>query len=172
MKALCGAFVIALAVGFTSCRTEEPTVYVDECAGLPAVRFGLDFNEFEVDSGTVQPGTTLSELLDPLGVGPGLIAELTHPSGGNFDARRMQEGSPWWILYERDPARTPAWFIFQDNSRAASIFRLCNSVWVRREELPVDTVLNRARGIVDENLYTDIEQAGAPSALAVMLANV
>jgi murein DD-endopeptidase MepM/ murein hydrolase activator NlpD len=75
-------------------------------------------------------------------------------------------------LARRDGQRTPAWFIFQDDRRAVSVFRLCDSVWVRREELPVDTVLNRARGIVDENLYTDIEQAGAPSALAVMLANV
>ena len=162
----------ALVVIAVACTNEEPTVYVDECAGLPTIRFGLDFTEFEVDSGAVEPGTTLSELLDPLGIGPGLVAELTDPARGNFDARRMQEGSPWWILYERDGQRTPAWFIFQDDRRAASVFRLCDSVWVRREELPVDTVLNRARGIVDENLYTDIEQAGAPSALAVMLANV
>ena len=58
----------------------------------PTIRFGIVWDSLVVDSGKVQPGKSLSHLLDPAGIGPGKVATLAANSRKTYDVRNMRAG--------------------------------------------------------------------------------
>ena len=138
----------------------------------PLVRFGLLWEAFDVDSGVVASGQSLSHILLPAGLSPGQITLLAQASEDEYDVRNMRSGKPWWIAYDRDSTAKASHFIYQRNAREYARFDLQEPYAVSLESLPADTLIHRTIGTIENSLYVDLERLGAPTLLALAMANV
>ncbi len=169
----CIGFLGAILI---SCSSEQtsPLPHSDEASSvlLPAQRFGLIWSAFEVDSGTVRSGQSLSHLLSPAGLSQAQIGEIAMTSQVDYDVRSMKSGNNWWLAFQRDSAKTPTYFIYQRNAVDYAKFQLEPPYGVLLEQLPTDTLVERAKGVIEQALYIDLERVGAPSNLALAMASV
>ena len=145
----------------------------------PVMRFGVLWENFVVDSGKVQPGESLSHLLDPTGIGPGKVATLAANSRKVWDVRYMKAGHRWWLASETaqdsgeaEARLKPKWLVYERNPKDFARFSLGDTLAVTLGSYPVDTLYARATGTIENSLYMDFDKAGHPTNLAVAMANV
>lgn len=168
-----GCLLMAVVPVLSGCGdSEEVAEVVDEADCGPQIRYGLDWNYFLPDSGEVREGQTLSALLSSVGLDNQAIAEAVDATQGIWDVRDLRVGKPWWSMHKPDSAFTPVSFVYQGSLREYVQFHFGDSIWVEKHTFPVDTVRVRATGTIESSLYVDLDRIGAPSALALSMANV
>lgn len=169
----CGCLLVLLALG---CGGEVHSPATDPISASkppePIERYGLMWEEYDLDSGVVASGQSLSHILSPAGMSAGQIALLANATKKDYDVRKMQSGKPWWIAYNRDSTSRAAYFIYQRNAREYARFSLVEPFAVALESLPADTIVTRTTGTIQNSLSLDLEQLGAPMTLALAMANV
>lgn len=139
----------------------------------PLIRFGLNWDAFSADSGTVAAGQSLSHLLGGAGVSSNTLIELAAAAEPVYDVRSIRADRPYWILStEVDSVRQPEWFIYQSSGRDYIRFHLKDSLFAETGRFPVDTVTHRLTGTITQSLSADLERMGAPFTLALSMANV
>ena len=158
--------------GNSNSETRSPAIQGAPEPQAPKERFGIIWGDFLVDSGEVKSGQSLSHLLSPAGLSAGAIANIAESSHPTYDVRSMRAGQPWWMAYREDSTQTPAFFIYQRNPMDYAVFPLDSPYEVKLGTLPTDTVIERAKGIIKEALYLDLERSGAPTSLALSMASV
>ena len=133
----------------------------------PVMRFGVLWENFVVDSGKVQPGESLSHLLDPTGFGPGKVATLAANSRKDLDVRYMKAGHRWWLASETaqdsgeaEARLKPKWLVYERNPKDFARFSLGDTLAVTLGSYPVDTLYARATGTIENSLYMDFDKAG------------
>lgn len=168
---VCAAVILAMSCGETTesrrAANNEPTVPVK-----PIERFGLLWEAFDIDSGVVASGQSLSHILSPAGMSAGEITLLAQATETEYDVRSMRSGKSWWITYDRDSSATATHFIYQRNAREYARFSLQQPYDVALESLPADTLIQRTQGTIENSLYVDLDRLGAPTTLALAMANV
>jgi murein DD-endopeptidase MepM/ murein hydrolase activator NlpD len=168
---VCAAVILAMSCGETAesrrAANNEPTVPV-----TPIERFGLLWEAFDIDSGVVASGQSLSHILSPAGMSAGEITLLAQATETEYDVRSMRSGKSWWITYDRDSSATATHFIYQRNAREYARFSLQQPYDVALESLPADTLIQRTKGTIENSLYVDLDRLGAPTTLALAMANV
>lgn len=168
---VCAAVILAMSCGETAesrrAANNEPTVPVK-----PIERFGLLWEAFDIDSGVVASGQSLSHILSPAGMSAGEITLLAQATETEYDVRSMRSGKSWWITYDRDSSATATHFIYQRNAREYARFSLQQPYDVALESLPADTLIQRTKGTIENSLYVDLDRLGAPTTLALAMANV
>lgn len=169
-------FACALAFLALSCgEVDESQQTAENRPAIPAEpieRFGLLWETFEVDSGVVASGQSLSHILSPAGMSVGEITLLAQATQSDYDVRNMRSGKSWWIAYDRDSSASAAHFIYQRNAREYARFSLQEPYGVALESLPADTLIQRTKGTIENSLYVDLDRLGAPTTLALAMANV
>lgn len=168
---VCGCIFLAMGCGLApesrEAANNEPAV-----ADKPLERFGLLWEAFDVDSGVVASGQSLSHILSPAGMTAGEITLLAQATHSEYDVRNMRSGKSWWIAYDRDSSSSAAHFIYQRNAREYARFSLQKPYQVTLESLPADTLIRRTKGTIENSLYVDLDRLGAPTTLALAMANV
>ncbi|MEC8368712.1 MAG: peptidoglycan DD-metalloendopeptidase family protein, partial [Bacteroidota bacterium] len=93
--------------------------------------------------------------------------------------RYMKAGHRWWLASEtvRDSMGSearlvPKWFVYERNPKDYALFSLGDTLGVRLDSYPVDTVYARAQGTIENSLYMDFDKVGHPTNLAVAMASV
>jgi murein DD-endopeptidase MepM/ murein hydrolase activator NlpD len=169
-------FACALAFLALSCgEVDESQQTAENRPAIPAEpieRFGLIWETFEVDSGVVASGQSLSHILSPAGMSAGEITLLAQATQSDYDVRNMRSGKSWWIAYDLDSSASAAHFIYQRNAREYARFSLQEPYGVALESLPADTLIQRTKGTIENSLYVDLDRLGAPTTLALAMANV
>jgi len=138
----------------------------------PLERFGVVWEGLTVDSGVVASGQSLSHLLGPAGLSAATIQTIASSSRDSYDVRNMRAGRPWWIAFDNDTLQPAKYFVYQRNPTEYARFSLRAPYDVALESYPTDTLVERATGIIESSLYVDLERVGAPSNLALSMANV
>ena len=165
--------IIGLAIG---CNAIPESARVEVATPNPPTepleRFGLLWEAFDSDSGVIASGQSLSHILSPAGMSAGEIARLTQATNDEYDVRNMRSGKSWWIAYDRDSSATAAHFIYQRNAREYARFSLQEPYAVALESLTADTLIQRTKGTIENSLYVDLDRLGAPTSLALAMANV
>lgn len=149
-------------------EVQEDVPFIEE-----SPRFGLNWTEFSVDSGTVSAGQSLSHLLLPAGVSSASLQSLSQASKPVFDVRTIRPERPFWILTPvNDTTELAEWFIYQPDGRHCIRFHLRDSLFAETHLFPVDTVVHRLSGTIKNSLSADLETLGAPFTLALAMASV
>ena len=91
----CGCLLVLLALG---CGGEVHSPATDPISASkppePIERYGLMWEEYDLDSGVVASGQSLSHILSPAGMSAGQIALLANATKKDYDVRKMQSGKP------------------------------------------------------------------------------
>jgi|TARA_B100000768_G_scaffold38824_1_gene37662 murein DD-endopeptidase MepM/ murein hydrolase activator NlpD len=168
--------LLVLLFGTFGCKDVSDNVPIREANFQPPTnpveRFGLMWEGLDIDSGIVAPGQSLSHILRPAGMNAGQITLLAQATNEEYDVRNMRSGKPWWIAFTRDSLPKPAHFIYQRNAREYARFSLQEPYSVALESLPADTLIQRTIGTIENSLSVDLERLGAPTTLALAMANV
>ena len=138
----------------------DPAAYGIALRGLKAVRQ------------TVQPGQSLSEILQAHGVGYGTILAAAESSRGVFDVRSLQPGRPVCVLRQTGAGARARYFIYEQNDIDYLLFDLEKPVSVTRASKPVDIRVKTVSGAIHRSLWEALDLQQADPALAGVLADI
>jgi murein DD-endopeptidase MepM/ murein hydrolase activator NlpD len=151
---------------------EDGGEHVVDSTLLPADAYGIPMSGFVLEKGTVRAGDTFGGLLSGHGVDAGTVRQLVEAARPHFNVTRMRANHPYAFIFADDSARTPAYFIYEEDAMRHLVFDVGKQPSVRVGVRPVHTTRREMACVVTGALYNDLQRAGADPALAMQLADV
>ena len=153
---------------------EDPVAASAEEDTVPAPlgAYGIPLDGFVMERGQVKSGQTFSDLLAPFGIGPAQVDSLVNMAAPVFDVHKLRAGHPYAVIFTDDPAKTPAFFVYEADQVEHIIFTLQPPMDVRVDERPIHRERQSISVAVTGALWNDLEKAGADPALSLYLADV
>ncbi len=134
-------------------------------------RFAMSREEnFEVTSGQVRKGQSLSHVLSPLGVSGQTLHRIATVDKETFDVRRMRPGKEWHLFHT--PDGEPRFFAYTITAKEYVVFDLSEAGGARRGKFPSQTRRRFIEGEVNSSLSQTLEDAGHSTTLALATAQV
>ena len=129
-------------------------------------RFAMSREEnFEVTSGQVRKGQSLSHVLSPLGVSGQTLHRIATVDKETFDVRRMRPGKEWHLFHT--PDGEPRFFAYTITAKEYVVFDLSEAGGARRGKFPSQTRRRFIEGEVNSSLSQTLEDAGHTTTLAL-----
>ena len=144
---------------------EEKTVEAD-------LRYGYDFNQYEVQSHKIKRGDTFGAILEKNGIDYPEVYTILQKIKGKVNVRKLQIGKPYTLLFTKDSVPTPKAFIYHPDALGYSVVQLRDSVFGKKIQKPIRTVELQATGVIQSSLYETMQNSGYNSMLTYFLADV
>ena len=144
---------------------EEKTVEAD-------LRYGYDFNQYNVQSHKIKRGDTFGAILEKNGIDYPEVYAILQKIKGNVNVRKLQIGKPYTLLFTKDSVPTPKAFIYHPDALGYSVVQLRDSVFGKKVQKPIRTVELQATGVIQSSLYETMQNSGYNSMLTYFLADV
>ena len=144
---------------------EEKTVEAD-------LRYGYDFNQYNVQSHKIKRGDTFGAILEKNGIDYPEVYTILQKIKGNVNVRKLQIGKPYTLLFTKDSVSTPKAFIYHPDALGYSVVQLRDSVFGKKVQKPIRTVELQATGVIQSSLYETMQNSGYNSMLTYFLADV
>lgn len=144
---------------------EEKTVEAD-------LRYGYDFNQYDVQSHKIKRGDTFGAILEKNGIDYPEVYTILQKIKGSVNVRKLQIGKPYTLLFTKDSVPTPKAFIYHPDALGYSVVQLRDSVFGKKVQKPIRTVELQATGVIQSSLYETMQNSGYNSMLTYFLADV
>jgi len=144
---------------------EEKTVEAD-------LRYGYDFNQYDVQSHKIKRGDTFGAILEKNGIDYPEVYTILPKIKGSVNVRKLQIGKPYTLLFTKDSVPTPKAFIYHPDALGYSVVQLRDSVFGKKVQKPIRTVELQATGVIQSSLYETMQNSGYNSMLTYFLADV
>ena len=144
---------------------EEKTVETD-------LRYGYDFNQYNVQSHKIKRGDTFGAILEKNGIDYPEVYTILQKIKGSVNVRKLQIGKPYTLLFTKDSVPTPKAFIYHPDALGYSVVQLRDSVFGKKVQKPIRTVELQATGVIQSSLYETMQNSGYNSMLTYFLADV
>ncbi len=170
-------FIGCICVFLAACSTEKGkkvAVLMQEAVVIiePVMKYGFDLNQFHLVEGEISPGDVLSKVLVPLGVSLGDLEVLINDGREIFDVRKIRPNHKWTTLFETDSAASPSFFVYERSVKDFVVFSLKDSLAIWNGSHPVTYEMQKSTGIIMNSLYQTLDDAGAPTTLALDMNNI
>lgn len=177
MKRLSFLFVLMLAIVGCNDDIKKEAVNNDEVkkeVKKPAVRkeFGFVLNDYEVVEDTIEPGDSFGYILDQNGVSRGQVYEIAQKVKDTFNPARIVAGRKYVILKAKDSARTPKYFIYQENKIDYTVVSLSDSISAYTRKRPVTVKKREVSGVIHSSLSETMEEEGLSNLLVYKLSDI
>ena len=154
-------------------KKTEPDPYSDEIAEAPSIfLYGINIDSSLVVKERVRKNESLSDILTTYGISAAAIHELALLSRTEFDVRKIRAGNRFAMILRNDSLKQPQYFIYEENSTDYVVYRLADSLSVRRGSKPVDKVIRTASGIIESSLWNAMIDRGTDPNLANELSEI
>ncbi len=153
--------------------TEAPVVeQVPEPEPEPVYMYGLDVDEFYIDSGMVQPNQGLTHILPNYGITQAQIFQIADEFDSIFDVRKIKPDHPYYVFCTKDSSHTTRCFIYEKNPIEYVVFNFEDSlnVFVGKKEVTVEE--NVAGGIISSSLWNAFVDQDLSPALVMEVAKL
>lgn len=118
MRKIIGA-ILTLTVLISCKQAKEPVINevakAEPIEKLPVLRYGFNFDEFNVVHDTVRNGDSFGELMLKNKVDYPKIAAISENYRDTFDVRKIMVGKPYLILKSKDTSEVAEVFIYQND---------------------------------------------------------
>lgn len=159
-----------------SCNNEEEKQAVTKEKKEPAPkvekRYGFVFNDYDVVRDTIKRGDFFGSIMDQNGVGPGKVYEITEKVKDTFNPARITAGKKYFVLRAKDSARTPEYFIYENDKINYTVLALGDSVYVQKKQRPVTIKKREISGVVTSSLSEAMQAQGLSNMLVYELSNI
>lgn len=166
---------VILALFVWSCEEEkgaqEPAVKEEKTVEAD-LRYGYDFNQYNVQSHKIKRGDTFGAILEKNGIDYPEVYAILQKIKGNVNVRKLQIGKPYTLLFTKDSVPTPKAFIYHPDALGYSVVQLRDSVFGKKVQKPIRTVELQATGVIQSSLYETMQNSGYNSMLTYFLADV
>ena len=150
-------------------RTDEraETVSEDE-----VYEYGIPLSKYRKVEGNIRRGEFFSTLMTRLGASQSDIYALDALSKGVFDMRQIKVGYHYHAYYLPGEPDTLAQVVYEKDNASYVVFTLRDSLSVRVEDKDIVSSIDYVEVNIENSLWQDIIDAGAPALLAVSLADI
>lgn len=145
---------------------------VKEPAAPVVEEYGFIFNDYEVVRDTIRSGDTFGIILGTHGVDPGKIFEIVEKSRDTFNPRKMRTGKPYVILKDRDSAKTPKAFIYENDLVNYTVVDIKDTINAYTAKKPVTISKRTVAGVINSNLSETMQEEGLSNLLALEMSNI
>lgn len=165
-----------LMLALISCKNEEEKQAVTKVKKEPAPkvekRYGFVFNDYNVVRDTIKRGDFFGSIMDQNGVGPGKVYEITEKVKDSFNPARITAGKKYFVLRAKDSAKTPEYFIYENDKINYTVLALGDSVYVQKKQRPVTVKKREVSGVVTSSLSEAMQAQGLSNMLVYELSNI
>lgn len=149
-------------LAIVSCKNEEEKNEATEVAvkKKPKVEklYGFVFDDYDVVRDTIKRGDFFGSIMDRNGVGPGKVYEITEEVKDSFNPARITAGKKYFVLRAKDSAKTPEYFIYENDKINYTVLALGDSVYVQKKKRPV--TIKKTRNFRCGHLFAFRSHAG------------
>ncbi|MCF4100751.1 peptidoglycan DD-metalloendopeptidase family protein [Gillisia sp. M10.2A] len=174
MKKLSCLLIIALA--FAACNNDEKNqdlVEVKKVEKAPILKeYGFVLNNYEVVRDTIQSGDSFGELLDRQGVSRSKVFDITQKVSETFNPTRLVVGKPYVILKAKDSARTPQFFIYENDKIDYTVVNVADDIAAYKAQKPVSIKRRTVSGVIVNNLSEAMQNQGLSVLLSHKLSSI
>ena len=150
-------FSLFTLMGCSESETEKPkeevVEIVEEVVKDTIFMYGLDVDEFFLDSGVVQPNQGLTHILPKYGIGQSTIFKIADEFDSIFDVRKIKPNHPYYVFCSKDSNKTTKCFIYEKNAIEYVVFNFEDSLNVFVGEKDVERREESAGGVITSSLW-------------------
>ncbi|SDS43450.1 peptidoglycan DD-metalloendopeptidase family protein [Gramella sp. MAR_2010_147] len=174
MKKLSLLLVMMLAL--VACNDDQKDQAVKEVKKekLPPVEkeYGFVLNDFEVVKDTIESGDSFGFIMDKNGVGHGKVFEISNKVKDTFNPARITAGKRYMILKAKDSAKTPQYFIYENDKINYTVVALGDSIYAEKKKRPVTIKRREVSGVITSSLSEAMQAQGLSNLLVYELSNI
>jgi len=168
--------LLILMLAFIACNDEEKDQAITEVKKKkPAPiekEYGFVLNDFEVVRDTIRSGDFFGAIMDKNGVEPGKVFEITESVKDSFNPARIVAGKKYLLLRAKDSARTPQYFIYENDKINYTVLALGDSIYADKKKRPVTIKRREVSGVVTSSLSEAMQAQGLSNLLVYELSNI
>jgi len=168
--------LILLMLAMTGCNDDEKEQAVTEfkTKKIPVIekQYGFVLNDFEVVRDTVRSGDSFGYIMDQNGVGHGKVFEVSDKVKDTFNPARITAGKKYMILKAKDSARTPQYFIYENDKINYTVVSIGDSIYAEKKKRPVTVKQREVSGVITSSLSEAMQAQGLSNLLVYELSNI
>ena len=136
---------------------ETPVAVVEE---EPQIRYGIDFNKYDVKELKIKRGDTFGAILENNGIDYPQVFEILQKIKGKVNVRKLQIGKPYTLLFSKDSLPQPKYFIYHPDVQEYSLIALQDSILGKKVTKEIKIVEQLATGVIESSLYETMQNSG------------
>lgn len=167
--------IVAVTLWTLFGRTDGSTEELNEQESLTAeLLYGIEFNNYTLDEGTIGNGETLSQILGRYGVSAATVDRLVRVSEPVFPLRNIRAGHTFTAFTQKaDTAQRLAHFVYEQSIKEYVVFSFAgDSVSVRREQKDVRVERVKRSATINSSLWNCMAESGMPPSLSMDLSDM
>lgn len=145
---------------------------IEEPAPAIVQEYGFVLNDFDVVRDTIRSGDSFGLILGMHGVNSNKIFEIVNRVRDTLNPKRILVGKPYVILRERDSAKTPKAFIYENDLINYTVVDLRDSINAYTSKKPVTIAKRTFSGVINSSLSQTIQEEGLSNLLAHEMSNI
>ena len=115
--------------------------------------YGLDVEEFFIDSGVVQPNQGLTHILPNYGISQTTIFKIADEFDSIFDVRKIKPNHPYYVFCSKDSNKRTKRFIYEKNAIEYVVFNFEDTLNVFVGKKDVEIRAESAGGVITSSLW-------------------
>ena len=168
--------LVMLMLAMTACNDDEKEQAVNEVETkkIPALekQYGFVLNDFEVVRDTIRSGDSFGYIMDQNGVGHGKVFEVAEKVKDTFNPARITAGKKYMILKAKDSAKTPQYFIYENDKINYTVVSIGDSIYAEKKKRPVTVKQREVSGVITSSLSEAMQAQGLSNLLVYELSNI
>ncbi|WP_026914763.1 peptidoglycan DD-metalloendopeptidase family protein [Christiangramia portivictoriae] len=168
--------LVMLMLAMTACNDDEKEQAVNEVETkkIPKIekQYGFILNNYEVIRDTIRSGDSFGYIMDQNGVGHGKVFEVSEKVKDTFNPARITAGKKYMILKAKDSARTPQYFIYENDKINYTVVSIGDSIYAEKKKRPVTIKQREVSGVITSSLSEAMQAQGLSNLLVYELSNI
>ncbi len=167
--------VIVLCLSQCSTNTSKKPISFDKVEEPPVesekLLYGISLTGFDLDSGTVENGWTLSHMLVPFGISQHKVNVAYQLAKDSINLFYISKDRPFKVLISQDSAKTVTFCIYDRNPFEVAIFDFTDSVEVRSVKKEIELVKSSFGAFIytGQSMASVVGELGKPAEVSFEL---
>ena len=170
------SFLLLVSLAIIACEEEieqknfSEAIVVEEPPILE--EYGFNLNDYEVVRDTIKSGDIFGGILGVQGVSGTKVYEVMQQVRETFDPKRLKIGNSYVILKARDSAKTPQFFIYEDDKIEYTVVNIADNIAAYKARKPISIKKRTVSGVIVSNLSEAMASQGLSVLLSHRLSNI
>jgi murein DD-endopeptidase MepM/ murein hydrolase activator NlpD len=135
------------------------------------ILYGINADKFYVEQSIIEPDMYLSTLFERYKV-IGKLQGILEKAKDIFDVRKIKRDQKYSVFFKKDTSRTVEYIVYEKDKTNYIVFDLRDPLNVYEGRKKVDVFIKEAGGVINSNLWFDMEEAGLEPVMAIPLSDI
>ncbi|MDA8877097.1 peptidoglycan DD-metalloendopeptidase family protein [Flavobacteriaceae bacterium] len=165
-------FLILFSCQEDTAKTERSTIQKEEAKVVPNLLYGIDQNQYQVETQKIKRGDTFGKILEDNGIDYPHVFNILEAIKGKVSVRKLTIGKSYSLFFSKDSIPTPEYFVYHPGPQSYTRIHLRDSLYGEEIKKPVRLVEIEASGIIESSLYETMQNSGINEGLTYYLSDV